>query len=80
MKNNYEKELAVYDSNVSHDLGWIHMSEKDLEKTEVKTSEVHTVAEKKEKQELKVPIQSLVIVPVLFSMYWCYNLYNLLSA
>ena len=48
VKNNYEKELAVYDSNVSHDLGWIHMSEKDLEKTEVQTSEVHTVAEKKE--------------------------------
>jgi len=35
IKKNPERELSVYDSNVSHDLGWIHMGENDLDKTKL---------------------------------------------
>ena len=38
VKDNYEKELSVYDTNVSHDKGWIHMNEGELAKKEVQTS------------------------------------------
>ena len=38
VKDNYEKELSVYDTNVSHDMGWIHMNEAELAKKEVQTS------------------------------------------
>ena len=38
VKDNYEKELSVYDTNVSHDMGWIHMNEGELAKKKVQTS------------------------------------------